>query len=429
MDQEFYSVYGDLLPKGKKKVSTFIHVGSIMVRGTVVHYSRDHINEVFVRGSDFNYPSLSTTTTPLYELKGWLAPPISITNPRWIKAGVPIEKKDLSVAARYWFEFISSSIMSSQNESIFSHPKATCLGSIISKKSIDLGLIIEQEMAMRAKQRHTSLPFPVLITELCRRAGAPRDTTRDFEVTPTSSIDIRRIEVEYTREEGDRRRVAPVDASPKVDISSIPAEASLPTLASGPSGTSAPTSFSQAPGTSTSTQPTRITQAMILKMGHLAHSADVKATRLDAAVPWMIESVILAALAPFRTSIDDLTARFMICESLQGESSEAVDDVDSPAISEIPPATTGDVHWDDIATDESEAETDKEQIEVREESIYGDLLDLEQTIVQSVIQTSLTEMSMETPSGSGTIDLIPGTDAQDQSVALGTDASTDGATI
>uniref|UniRef100_M1DJZ4 Polyprotein protein n=1 Tax=Solanum tuberosum TaxID=4113 RepID=M1DJZ4_SOLTU len=107
-------------------------------------------------------------------------------------------------------------------------------------------------------------------------------------------------------------------------------------------------------------------------MGHLAHSADVRATKLEAVVSWMIESAILDALTPLRASIYTLT-------------------------------------MDGVAVDESEAETNEEQIEVLEETIYGDLPDLEETIVQS-IHTSLTEMSMEGPSRVSSADVAPGTD-------------------
>uniref|UniRef100_M1DXJ0 Polyprotein protein n=1 Tax=Solanum tuberosum TaxID=4113 RepID=M1DXJ0_SOLTU len=125
-------------------------------------------------------------------------------------------------------------------------------------------------------------------------------------------------------------------------------------------------------------------------MGHLAHYVVVRATRLEATVPWMIESAILAALTLLRASIDTLTTRVETCERRHGVTSEvttlkvkvvdlrkdvdylkstyftslleAADDVDASTTSKISPATTEDVPMDEVATDESEGETNKEQM-------------------------------------------------------------------
>ena len=52
-----------------------------------------------------------------------------------------------------------------------------------------------------------------------------------------------------------------------------------------------------------STTRPQLTQAMIIKMGHLAHFADVRASRVEAAVPGLIEQAIASALAPIRADI------------------------------------------------------------------------------------------------------------------------------
>lgn len=182
-----------------------------------------------------------------------------------------------------------------------------------------------------------------------------------------------------------------MDTTPDVDVQKIPIQASFPL------GTHASTS-SQDPGGPTSFRRTRITQATILKMGHLSRSADVQAAQLKDKVPWMIEREMLTALTTFRAIIDTLTMRFKTCESQYGDISQfltlktdianfkkdedylnsidvtsflkATDNMDAPSTLEIPPSTIGDVPQM-MSTDESAEEIHKEKMEVLEQAMYG----------------------------------------------------------
>lgn len=76
----------------------------------------------------------------LYDLKECMEAIISNNTDKWIRVGVPKEKRDHNIGARFWFGFIWSTIMPSQPELVLRLPKETFHHSIMSRKSINLGL-------------------------------------------------------------------------------------------------------------------------------------------------------------------------------------------------------------------------------------------------------------------------------------------------
>uniref|UniRef100_M1DKR7 Polyprotein protein n=1 Tax=Solanum tuberosum TaxID=4113 RepID=M1DKR7_SOLTU len=152
-------------------------------------------------------------------------------------------------------------------------------------------------------------------------------------------------ETEFTREEVDRRRAAPADTSQEVNVDSLQAEAPLSTPVSEPSGIPAYSSSSQTPGAFSSSQPTKITHAMILKMGQLAYSADGETPEVSTL------KAEIAELKKDATYLKDTDFTTLI---------QGADEKDAPEISRIPPATTGDMLRDDARHAESETETDEE---------------------------------------------------------------------
>ncbi|KAK4736861.1 hypothetical protein R3W88_000558 [Solanum pinnatisectum] len=92
-----------------------------------------------------------------------------------------------------------------------------------------------------------------------------------------------------------------------------------------------------------------------------------------------------------------------------------VPSVDVPTSSDVHPAATiGDVDRD-YATDESKADTDEEELGVRDATMYDDPEDLEGSMVQKTIEASLRDSEM-VGSSRANDDVAPDTNTQDNGV-------------
>ncbi|WMV32240.1 hypothetical protein MTR67_025625 [Solanum verrucosum] len=189
-------------------------------------------------------------------------------------------------------------------------------------------------------------------------------TKTDVEVASTSSTDIRWIEVEYMRDDSDRRKSTPTDTYPVVYVEMLPTEAILSPQASEPTGTPGTSTFvpsvlTTAPLPTTSiasnSQPPT-TQAMCYKIGHLAQFTDRHASKIGDAVMALKANIVRLRKYVDELKSTDLSMLFGMIEIPE------IPSADVPANFKIPLATTtGDVSLDAVDAD-SEAETDEEEL-------------------------------------------------------------------
>ncbi|WMV38262.1 hypothetical protein MTR67_031647 [Solanum verrucosum] len=118
-----------------------------------------------------------------------------------------------------------------------------------------------------------------------------------------------RIEAEYTRDAVERRIAALVDTSSAVAVDMSEANTTPSTQVGEPSGTSSSSSPSTSDPISVvivvATSRPPLTQVMLYKMGYLAQSVDVCASRVEVTVPGLIKWAIATSLAYIRAKLCD----------------------------------------------------------------------------------------------------------------------------
>ncbi|KAG5615846.1 hypothetical protein H5410_015670 [Solanum commersonii] len=327
--QEFYTSYRALVPQRKKLAAKFKSVDYMVVRCKKVLCDSTTINAVLectYNIADAHQYRIKTKS--LENMKIRLAPLVCDGTPKWLEAGAPIEKKNLNVAV-------------------------ACLGSIIARELMNLGMIVE-------------------------RARVPRDEKKEVEVTPTSSTDIQRIEAEYLKDEAEKKKAALVDFSPVVDTNALPAEAPLPTPGPWPSGTSS-----------------------VVPSHTLSSSVATLPPRFGTTADFI---VLINVVTPLNATIDALATRIVATKeiiALKAEERCGPAEVhrhipDMPVDLDMSLSTTGDnVQANEVADPEFKAETDEEMFEVAEEAFYEGLTETKEAMVDVAVTFVKLELAFE----------------------------------
>ncbi|KAG5585939.1 hypothetical protein H5410_046373 [Solanum commersonii] len=168
-------------------------------------------------------------------------------------------------------------------------------------------------------------------------------------------------------------------------------------------------------------------------MGKFAHSADRHASILEATIPGMIKKALIDTMTPLSLSINALATWIAVCKqglgateevmALKAATAELRRDMDQ-LMSTYMSMIFRTVEFPDMLVDlDMPLSTTGDKLSVDEEDSFEGLIEVEEAIIDSIVHISLSDTTMAGLSVTDT----SSTNAQDQSVASGTDALTDGA--
>ncbi|MCD7462477.1 hypothetical protein HAX54_048616 [Datura stramonium] len=103
-------------------------------------------------------------------------------------------KSTLTFVKKFWWAVVRLRLLPTGEDNTLSKDRVVLVVSLVSGFPLNIGAIIIEEMNCRVVKLSTSLPFPCLITRLCREAYVPILTGIDVETYVTKNQNARAME-------------------------------------------------------------------------------------------------------------------------------------------------------------------------------------------------------------------------------------------
>lgn len=177
--REFFTNYLALLEKDLPKVATVVDwnkLDSDTVQGVDIDILERTLNR-FLFGPDYQIPgAIPKLEHQLFtqdEQRPWLERIlIDGVDLLWLHTlHAHISRRSLSFRAKFWWAIVRLRLMPTRGDDHLESTRAVIIATLSEGLIVDFAHIIFDELFFWAHKTHTALPFPYLITELCKKAN------------------------------------------------------------------------------------------------------------------------------------------------------------------------------------------------------------------------------------------------------------------